>query len=330
MKKICTIAFVGGILLSACSKTSLTDEQLLSPPDNQVANVANQSNQVHDIEFNQENLFPEGVVYDKFNNRFYVSSTTRGDIGIVGADGSYTPFITDPALIGSTGLEIDEARKLLYVSNSSAGSVGIYNINTGERVNFIDLKPLSPGAPFFINDIALDPQGNAYVTNSRTPVIYKISVDGTASIFYQDAAFATTGFGFNGIEYGNQNGGFLLVAFSVNNQVIKFPVANPASYNIVTLNAPLAGPDGLLLSKNGKDLIVVSNASGGNGRVTTFTSKNKWESGVAVNNFETGAVFPTTATTTGKSVFVLYAYLNRRAVGQSVYTIKQIPGTEKF
>ena len=265
-------------------------------------------------------------MYDKYNDRFYVSSTSNGDIGIVTKDGNYTPFITDPALISTTGLEIDEARKLLYVSNSSDGSVGIYNINTGQRVAFIDLKPLLPGAPVFINDIALDPQGNAYVTNSRTPVIYKITPDGTASIFYQDAAFASSGFGFNGIEYGNSHGGYLLVAYTVANQVIKFPVDNPSSYNIVSLDATLAGPDGLLLSENGKDLIVVNNAGGGNGKVISFTSKDKWETGTATSSFETGPVFPTTATPDGKNVYVLYAYLNKRAVGQSQYTIKLIPG----
>ena len=330
MKKISTIAFAFFILLSACTKTSVLEEPSLATNKIVEANAAKQSGEVQDIVFTQENLFPEGVVYDKFNDRFYVSSTTRGDIGIVGADGSYTPFITDPALIGTTGLEIDEARKLLYVSNSSSGSVGIYNITTGARVNFIDLKPLLPGAPVFINDIAIDPQGNAYVTNSRTPVIYKISSDGTAGIFYQDAAFATNGFGFNGIEYGKQDGGFLLVAHSATNRVIRFPIAMPSAYNVVALSAPLAGPDGLLLSKNGKDLIVVNNAGGGNGKVITFTTNNKWETGTAINTFETGSVFPTTATTTGKSVFVLYAYLNRRAVGQSVYTIKVVPGTDKF
>ncbi|MES2773147.1 MAG: SMP-30/gluconolactonase/LRE family protein [Bacteroidota bacterium] len=330
MKQLSTIAAAITILLAACSKTPILEEQPISPGSSQVANAANQSFPAQDIVFTQQNLFPEGVVYDKFNNRFYVSSTTRGDIGIVTSDGVYTPFITDSALIGTTGLEIDEARKLLYVSNSSNGSVCIYDINTGERVNFIDLKPLSPGANFFINDIAIDPQGNAYVTNSRAPVIYKISGSGIASIFYQDAAFATTGFGFNGIEYGNQDSGYLLVAYSVNNQVIKFPITNPAAYNAVSLNATLAGPDGLMLSKNGRDLIVVNNAGGGNGKVITFTSNNKWATGTAVNTFETGPVFPTTATSTGKIVFVLYAYLNKRAVGQSVFTIKQVPGTEKF
>jgi sugar lactone lactonase YvrE len=329
MKPISKFAFAASLLLAACSKSPVTEEQSTTA-SNEVAAKPKAANQEQDINFNQQNLFPEGVVYDKFNGRFYVSSTTRGDIGIVTTGGSYTSFITDPALIGTAGLEIDEARKLLYVSNSTDGSVGIYNINTGQRVAFIDLKPLLPGAPVFINDIALDPQGNAYVTNSRTPVIYKITPDGTASIFYQDAAFATAAFGFNGIEYGNSHGGYLLVAFSAGNQVIKFPVSTPSDYNIVTLNATLAGPDGLLLSKNGKDLVVVNNAGGGNGKVISFTSQNKWESGTATNTFETGPVFPTTATSNGKNVYVLYAYLNRRTTGQSEYTIKLIPGTDKF
>src|SRR5918993_1387276 len=272
MKPICTFAVASCILFASCSKTSTLEEPQITASNNEIAAKAKPSGQATDINFTVQNLFPEGVVYDKYNDRFYVSSTSNGDIGIVTKDGSYTPFITDPALISTTGLEIDEARKLLYVSNSSDGSVGIYNINTGQRVAFIDLKPLLPGAPVFINDIALDPQGNAYVTNSRSPVIYMITPEGTASIFYQDAAFASSGFGFNGIEYGNSNGGYLLVAYTVANQVIKFPVDDPSSYNIVSLDATLAGPDGLLLSKNGKDLVVVNNAGGGNGRVILFTS----------------------------------------------------------
>ena len=322
MKPITTLGFAASLLLAACSKSPVQEEQL-SPAKNQLSARATKT--ASDINFTQENLFPEGVVYDKFNNRFYVSSTTRGDIGIVNSDGVYTPFITDPALVGTTGLEIDESSKRLFVSNSTDGSVGVYDINTGQRIHFIDLKSLVPGAPVFINDIALDNQGNAYVTNSRTPVIYKISSDGTASIFYQDAAFATTGFGFNGIEYANQQGGYLLVAHSATNSIIKFPVSNPAGYNTVLLDAALAGPDGLLVSKNGNELIVVNNAGGGNGKVILFSSTNKWESGTEQSTFETGPVFPTTATTDGKNVFVMYAYLHKRATGQSDYTIKLIP-----
>lgn len=265
-------------------------------------------------------------MYDRFNNRFYVSSTTRGDIGIVGADGSYSVFTDDPILTSTTGLEIDEARKLLYVANAPNG-VGVYDINTGSRVRYINLADLLPGAPIFINDIALDPQGNAYVTNSFSPVIYKITPDGTASIFFQNTAFATGPgrFGFNGIEYGNSNGGYLLVAFSAANQIVKIPVDNTAAYSVVQLSETLAGPDGLLLSKDGKQLIVVNNAGGGPGKVISFVSDDKWTTATATSTFATGAVFPTTATSNGKDVFVLYAYLNRRATGQNVFTIQQVP-----
>lgn len=329
MKLFNALFFALVLLFAACTKSPVTEETASGTIPTEEAK-AKPLQLLQDIVFTQPDLFPEGVVYDKFNDRFYVSSTTRGDIGIVDRFGTYTPFITDPALVGTTGLEIDEARKRLYVSNSTDGSVGIYDINTGQRIAFIDLKALLPGAPVFTNDIALDPQGNAYVTNSRTPVIYKISRDGVASIFYYDAAFATSGFGFNGIEYGNQQGGFLLVAYSAANQVVKFPVDNPSGYNIVGLNASLAGPDGLLLSKNGKELVVVNNAGGGNGRVLLFASNNKWSTGTATDTFETGPVFPTTATTDGKGVYVLYAYLNRRGVGQAEYTIKLVPGIDKF
>ncbi len=317
--------FFAAIFFASCSKR-VEEEASLESREKTLS--AKPAKDLGDINFTQENLFPEGVVYDRFNNRFYVSSTTRGDIGIVTPNGQYTPFITDPALIGTTGLEINEAKKLLYVSNSTDGSVGIYDINTGSRKAFINLKPLIPGAPVFINDIALDPKGNAYVTNSFYPVIYKIGPDGSASVFYEDPAYATSGFGFNGIEY--VNSGFVLVAFSSANQVIKVPLSDPFSSEPVQFDVPLTGPDGLLISENGKDLIVVNNAGGGNGKVIAFTSKNKFESATSTSSFSTGSVFPTTATVVNKEVFVLYAYLNRRGTGQSDYTIKKIPLADKF
>ena len=87
----------------------------------------------------------------------------------------------------------------------------------------------------------------------------------------------------------------------------------------------LACPDGLLLSNNGKHLIVVDNAGGGEGKVISFTSKDMWETGTATGTFITGPVFPITATTDGKNVYVLYAYLNKRSEGHSKYIIKHIP-----
>jgi sugar lactone lactonase YvrE len=316
---------MAALLLGIASCTKNESAEIFSSSSEPAAALKPSGTLPSSITLAEPDLFPEGVVYDKFTSRFYVSSVSRGDVGTVNAAGNYEVFIDDPALIATTGLEIDAARKLLYVANSP-GSVGIYTL-TGERIRMVDLASLTPGLPVFINDIALDAQGDAYVTNSFGSIIYKISTDGTASIFFRDPGFAPAPgqFGFNGIEYGTDHGGYLLVAYSAANQIIKIPIGDTDAASVVSLNASLAGPDGLLLSKDGKQLIVVNNAGGGEGKVLSFTTTDSWQSGTLGSSFSTGAVFPTTATSDGKDVFVLYAYLNRRAVGQSMFTIRKVP-----
>ncbi len=189
------------------------------------------------IKFTQTNLFPEGVVYDPFNNYFLVSSIIRGDIGKVTKDGTYTPFVTDDALVSSIGLEIDKTRKRLLVANSRRGAsmaqLAIYDLNTGVRINLVDLGALLPGAAHFANDIAVDARGNAYITDSNSPVIYKVDLQGNVSIFFTDPGFATAAgqIGFNGIEY--HPDGFLLVAFSLRNQLVKIPFSKTSAFSIV-------------------------------------------------------------------------------------------------
>ncbi len=287
------------------------------------------------INFTRPGLYPEGIAFDRRNDRFLVSSVSTGTIGAVTYDGTYTPFIQDPALTATVGLTIDDARRrvLAAVSNPALGNVaslGIYDLNTGERIELVNLLEAGRGAANFANDVALDPQGNAYVTNSFSPIIYKVDRDGNASVFFQDNQFATTPgqFGFNGIAY--HNSGFLIVAFSRDNALYKIPLRDPSAFSKIELNAPLQNPDGLLLSQDGKQLVVVNNAGGSEaGRVLSFVSDDKWESGQLADRFATGPVFPTTATSDGKNVFVLYAYLNRlfnpALPAQTTFTIQKVP-----
>ena len=311
-----------GLLLAGCSKETPIENKA-----EELKTSAKPDAELLTINFTQANLFPEGVVYDPFNNRFYVSSTTRGDIGIVSMDGTYTPFITDEVLTSTNGLEVDKARKRLLVSNNPNG-IGAYDLETGERIFYTNLAALLPGTPIFINDIALDAQGNAYVTNSLSPIIYKVDTEGNASIFFQSADFALAPgqFGFNGIEYDQR--GYLLASFTARNQVVRIPVRDPAAYSIVQLSTALNRPDGLLLSKDGKQLVVVNNG-GGPGTVLSFTTMDAWQTGSLSASFPTGTVFPTTATSDGKRVFVLYAYLHLRQAGRSVFTIQEVPLEQK-
>ncbi|RDV16744.1 hypothetical protein DXT99_02885 [Pontibacter diazotrophicus] len=299
------------------------------------------------ITFTSPGLYPEGVSHDALNRRFLVSSVTSGNIGVVNYEGDYMPFITDDRLISTIGLEVDEARGRVLVAgadpggtpNSTPGTagqtavLGIYNLQTGALMHFVDLAALRPGMPHFANDITIDKLGNAYITDSFSPIIYKVDVWGNATVFYEDEDFATPegAFGFNGIAFHPE--GFLLVAFSVENAIYKIPLNNPDAISQVQLNDPLESPDGLLLSQNGEQLIVVNNAGGeASGRVLSFMSGDNWETGTLNNSFMTGPVFPTTATGYGDEVFVLYAHLNKLFEGaqppQQEYTIRKMPFPE--
>jgi len=296
------------------------------------------------IVFHEPGLYPEGVGHDALHQRFLVSSAAEGTIGAVSYAGNYTPFITDDRLIGTAGIQVDEERKRVLVAGADPGAaatstpetagklaqLGIFDLETGKAIHVVELSALRPGMPHFANDVAVDALGNAYVTDSYSPIIYKVDLGGNATVFYENEAFATApgAFGFNGIEY--HPDGFLLVAFSSANEVYKIPVDNTAGITKVELDAALVAPDGLLLSKDGKQLVVVNNAGGQPaGKVVSFKSTDNWASGSEDESFSTGAVFPTTATGYGDAVFVLYAHLNvlfgDAASPQAEYTIKKIP-----
>ncbi len=330
LRKAAKLAFgLAAVLLSSCETLNDALDELQKEYEKNNRTIPEQ------INFTQEQLYPEGVAFDKGNRRFLVTSLTRGTIGAVAYDGTYKPFIQDSALGATIGLKVDEARKrvLVAVSNPSLGNVaslGIYDLGTGSRLHLVNLLEAGGGQRNFANDITLDPQGNAYVTNSFSPIIYKVDRDGNASVFFRNNQFATSPgqFGFNGIAY--HNNGFLIVAFSKENALYKIPLDEPAEYRKITLNEPLLNPDGLLLINDGKQLVVVNNAGGAEtGRVLSFVSDDKWESGQLEENFATGAVFPTTATSDGKDIFVLYAYLNRlfnpALPAQNTFTIRKVP-----
>lgn len=278
------------------------------------------------FDFSVTNLFPEGIAYDQQNSRFYVSSITQGTIGTVGSGGVYAPFINDGALTNTTGLEFDAPKRRLYVCNAPTG-IGLYDVGSGQQISFTDLRHVIPGVEMFLNDVAVDQQGNAYVTNSAYPVIYQVDKNGKASVFYEDPnlTLPAGSFGFNGIEYSNQ--GFLLVAFSATNTIYKIPTKKAGDIAAITLDAPLNSPDGLLLSQDGKDLVVANNAKGGDGSVLTFTSGDKWASATKTSTFLTGQTFPTTLTIVGKTVFVLYSYLQKQSSGWSDYSIEAVDQT---
>ena len=284
------------------------------------------------IVIHEENLFPEGIEYDKKNNRFLVSSLRYGAIGEVSTNGEYNVLFDDEDLISTIGIHIDDKRKRLLVAVSDPGAsvktspetqrqlaaLAAYSLETGERLFYTRLDGLAPeGTANFANDVTVDKDGNAYVTDSFAGAIYKVDKEGNASLYYQNEAFVPSpgGFGLNGIDFDPR--GYLLVAKSNSGEILRFPLKNPSAYSIVDIAAEIPSPDGIYL-KNPNELLVVGNAGGtDNGIVYTFKTNNKWESAEVKDFFTTPAVFPTTVTVKNGRPYVLYAHLNKLFSGGS-------------
>lgn len=266
-------------------------------------------------------LHPEGVQYDELNQRFIVSSRTQGRIGTVKDDGTYRTFTDDPRLVSTIGLNLDVPRQRLLAAVSDGGSntsrstpatlrqlagLAIFNSNNGNLQHYVDLGALRPGQQHFANDIAVDLQGNSYVTDSFSPIIYKVDLQGNASVFLENPQLSGgTGFGLNGLVFHPGEGGFLLVAKANDGTLFKVPISNPQSFTTVSKTQSLVGADGLLLLTP-ETLLVVS---GSQQTVFRMNSTDTWASARATGSFATGAVGPTTITRRSLTdAYVLYPY----------------------
>jgi hypothetical protein len=264
-----------------------------------------------------EGLFPEGIEYDATNGRFLVSSTSTGQVFTVAEDGTPTPLVIDERIPSSLGLEVDEANNRLFVvgmNYEEEAFLGIYNAESGETIAFADLAPLTPNAQMrFPNDVTVDAQGFAYVTDSVTGMIYRVDTQGNPTIFLQDERF-TTDFALNGIAY-NEEGNFLIAVLVPG--LIKIPLDDPTNFTDVGLANPLGNLDGIVfLDEN--TLAVVNNREG---KVLRLESSDGFASAQVTGTFATGNVFPTTVAARDGAAYVLYAQLNSEETSVTEFPI---------
>ncbi|MBK8020781.1 MAG: SMP-30/gluconolactonase/LRE family protein [Chloroflexi bacterium] len=267
-----------------------------------------------------EGLFPEGIEYDSLNGYFLVSSTSEGTVYRVDDDGNETPFVEDERIPSSLGLEIDEANSRLLVAATDMtreGYLGIYDLDTGEPIRWVDFGPLLPTDPErFVNDVAVDSQGNAYVTDSFAGVIYRVDPLGNAIVYLQHESFSTQ-FALNGIEY-HPTGDYLLAVRGTD--LIKIRLDNPADFTVVEIDHEFVGADGLLLLDD-TTLVVVTNSPA---HVYRLESDDDFDSAEITGEFEPGPVFPTTAAERSGEAYVLYAQLNAETDSVAEFPIQRV------
>jgi sugar lactone lactonase YvrE len=207
-----------------------------------------------------ENLFPEGVAWDPGGRELLVGSFgTPARISAVGADGAVRTVVSDPELTGFAGLKVDARRNrvvAVYGNPAEAGPTGIagYDLATGRRTSLVDLRgDGTRGA----NDLVLDRDGTAYVTDAQAGAVYRVAPDGTVTTLVSDPRLLPA-IGANGIVA--HPAGYLLVVNYTTGRLFRIDPRHPA---LTEVTAPrLIGGDGLALRPDGT-LVVATNALAG-------------------------------------------------------------------
>ena len=283
------------------------------------------------IEFTAPDSYPEGIVYDSIANLYYVSSARTGTIGKVTPDGIYTPLISDPGFKSSYGLKIAPDGKKLFACIGDANYSKFtspdtrkkmarlisIDLATGKKIDDINLSNLI-SKEHFPNDLIFDNNSNAYVTDSFSNVIYKITKDGKASVFADSPLFDTKGIGLNGIAY--HPSGYLLVASSGTGTIYKVDINNPQKISKVITDQFFVNADGLLM--DGNKLIVVQN--GGSDKIYELSSNDDWATAKlsATTSSNDRFTYPSTATKAKDKIWIMNANFTELVDSTSVPSAK--------
>ena len=316
------------IAVAGCDKSKESSEQAQSKtPEGQMdamqteqggnAMSAESSMSPAMISFTKAALYPESLDYDAANNRFLVTSLREGIVGEVKDDGSYAPLLQDENMVSAVGIRIDAAHDRVLVCNSDPGAsmhtkpenqgklagLAIFQLSTAKLITYLDLGKLSEGG-HFCNDIALDTEGNAYVTDSFSPNIYKIDMQNNATILLSDDRFKGEGFNLNGIVV---LGDSLIVAKYNEGLLFKVPLNDPKKFTQITIAQTMPGADGLVLTADGH-LLVIANME--TNKIFKLATTDNWASAAIANSVDTGAVFATTGVLRGGELYALDAMLH--------------------
>ena len=272
------------------------------------------------INFTAPMVYPEGVAFNAKTNQYFVSSVKTATIGTVDPAGKYSPFYEDSALKSSYGMKIDPKTNRLWVCTSDGNyskfsEPGTYkkvarlisiDLATKKKVDDIDLAKLYPGK-HFINDLVFDDKGNIYITDSYSPVIYKVDAKGSASVFAESDFFKGEDVGLNGIVFHPK--GFLLVANDREGALYKVDINNPKAISKVKIKNLFPGIDGLLWDAQ-NNLVLIQNK--GVDKTYQLTSKDNWLSAdiLASTLITDRFQYPTTGVLQSGKIYVLNAKLN--------------------
>jgi sugar lactone lactonase YvrE len=211
-----------------------------------------------------EQVFPEGVAYRSDTGDFYVGSTTDGTVfqGSVEGSPKEADVFLEPESDGRTtaiGMEVDEEGRL-FIAGGETGRIFVYDTESADLVRRLDTPDTEAT---FLNDVAVTPDGRAYVTDSMRPVLFRVTSTGDGAgeaepwlNFEGTPAEYEEGFNFNGID-ATEDGQYLVAVQSNTGELFRIDTESKEVVEIDLGGETLTNGDGLLL--DGRTVYVVRN-----------------------------------------------------------------------
>ena len=292
MKKIFILIGAISVIATSCKTTSnsnKTDSNIKFPEAITLNGVAQN---------------PEGIEFNKNDNTFFLSSLNANPIIKVNLDGTFKPFTSGEKFpLSTAGIQIDNKRNRLLVAGfngtelmdkdpetKGTAFLRIYNLKTGVIEKDINLSSLLPNASaYFANDIAIDNNGNAYISDWYARVVYKVDLEGNPSVFWKNETGIESGA--NGLDF-HKDGYLITSILTVNEKglyanygLVKIPIDNPASAKVVNVSEGYTGFDGMVLKADGNIVGVTNNGtSPGGNTLIELSSNDNWKSAKVINS----------------------------------------------
>ncbi|WP_410631510.1 hypothetical protein [Amycolatopsis sp. cmx-4-83] len=198
----------------------------------------------------------------------------KGTVTVVDRGGSTRTLVDDPALVSVQGIRIDRARNRVLVTDVDLGTadttstagplkiagLGSYDLRTGRRQWYADLAAVAPGnTSHLAADVVVDSDGTAYVVDTQSPTLFRITRTSRPSVLLTSPLLAgTPGLGVPGVLPDIAASsialvpGCLLIVAKGDGTLVRVPIHHPDQASAVKLDTglvPLAAslralPDG--------------------------------------------------------------------------------------
>ncbi|CAA7044266.1 unnamed protein product [Microthlaspi erraticum] len=201
----------------------------------------------HVFSYHSSGFFRECAKWDDVGRRFLVSFMDGGGIGeVVPRDSDAVlkevTLVRDADIAGnaSLGIAIDRDRNRLLVAvadllGNRYSALAAYDMSTWRRLFLTELSAHSKEKSF-ADDVAVDGQGNAYVTDAKDSKIWKVDVNGKLVSTIESPLFTPPGWynnlvALNGIVY--HPDGFLIVIHTFSGLLFKINLTDGNKVTVI-------------------------------------------------------------------------------------------------